>query len=79
MAVDVVFFVFGLVGLHMSHQGWISRAVIHELGGDTLQWLARAIKVFSEADGSMNKAKVLVQTQIRIESQRLSSKHSRVK
>ena len=59
MAVDVVFFVFGLVGLHVSNQGRIARAIIHELGGDTLQGLARAIKAFSEADGSTNKAKVL--------------------
>ena len=59
VAVDVVFFVLGLVGLHVSNQGRIARAVIRELGGETLRGLARAIKAFSDADGAMNKAKAL--------------------
>ncbi len=59
VAVDVVFFVFGLVGLHTSNQERIARAVIQELGGETLRGLARAIQAFSEADGALNKSRAL--------------------
>lgn len=56
---DVVMFVFGLIGLHVSNEERISRAIIRELGGETLRGFAREIQEFSEADSAMNKAKVL--------------------
>ena len=59
MVVDVVFFVLGLVGLHVSNDERITRAILRELGADTLKGLARAIRDFSEADGAYNKAKAL--------------------
>ena len=59
VAVDVVFFVLGLVGLHVSNNERITRAILRELGADTLRGLARAIRNFSEADGAYNKAKAL--------------------
>ena len=59
MAMDVVHFVFGLFGQHVSNQGRIASAVTESLGGETLRGLARAIEAFSDADGAMNKAKAL--------------------
>ena len=59
MVVDVVFVVIGLVGLHVSNEERITRAIIRELGGDTLRGFSRAIHAFSDADGAMNKAKAL--------------------
>ena len=59
VVLDVVMFAFGLVGLHVSNQQRIERAIIRSLGGETLRGLARAIKAFSDADGAMNKAKAL--------------------
>ena len=59
VAVDVVFFVLGLVGLHVSNSERITRAILRELGPDTLRGLARAIRAFSEANGAKNKAKAL--------------------
>ena len=59
VAVDVIFFAFGLLGLHVSNQERIARAVIRELGGDTLRGLARAIRNFNTAEGAVNKAKAL--------------------
>ena len=59
MAVDVVFFVLGLAGLHTSNNERITRAILRELGADTLKGLARAVRDFSEADGAYNKAKAL--------------------
>ena len=56
VVVDVVFFVFGLVGLHVSNEERITRAIIRELGGDTLRGFSRAIHAFSDADGAKNKA-----------------------
>ena len=52
MAVDVVFFVLGLAGLHTSNNERITRAILRELGADTLKGLARAVRDFSEADGT---------------------------
>ena len=59
VAVDVVFFVLGLAGLHTSNNERITRAILRELGADTLKGLARAVRDFSEADGAYNKAKAL--------------------
>lgn len=59
VVVDVVFFVFGLVGLHISNQERLTRAVLRELGPDTLRGLARAITAFSEAEGATAKATAL--------------------
>lgn len=59
VTVDVIFFAMGLVGLHVSNQERITRAVIQELGGPTLRGFARAIHNFSTADGAYNKAKAL--------------------
>ena len=59
VVVDVIFFAFGLVGLHVSNQERLTRAIIQEMGGETLRGLARAIHAFSTADGAVNKAKAL--------------------
>ena len=59
VVVDVVFLVIGLVGLHASNEERITRAIIRELGGETLRGFSRAIHAFSDADGAMNKAKAL--------------------
>ena len=59
VTVDAVMFAFGLVGLRVSNEERISRAIIRELGGETLRGFAREIQEFSEADSAMNKAKVL--------------------
>ena len=59
VVVDVVLFVFGLVGLHVSNQERLARAIVRELGGETLRGFSRAIQAFSDADGAMNKAKAL--------------------
>ncbi len=59
VAADTVIFAFGLAGLHVSNQERIARAIIQELGGETLRGLSRAILAFSEADGALSKAKAL--------------------
>lgn len=59
VVVDVIFFVFGLVGLHVSNQERLNRAIIRELGPETLRGLARAIEAFSTADGAVAKATAL--------------------
>ncbi len=56
---DVVIFVFGLVGLHVSNQERLTRELLRELGQDTLRGLARAIHNFSVAKSATNKAKEL--------------------
>ena len=57
--VDVVFLVLGLVGLHVSNQERITRALLRELGPDTVRGFLRAIRNFNEADGAYQKAKAL--------------------
>ena len=57
--VDVVFFVLGLLGLHVSNQERIARALLRELGEDTLRGFLRAIHNFKEAEGAVDKAKAL--------------------
>lgn len=57
--VDAVFFVLGLLGLHVSNQERIARALFRELGVDTLRGLQRAIHNFNEAEGATKKAKAL--------------------
>ena len=59
VAVDVVSFVLGSIGLYVSNTERITRALLREHGADTLRGLARAIRDFSEADGAMKKAKAL--------------------
>lgn len=59
VVVDVIFFCFGLVGLHVSNQERMTRALIRELGPATLRGFARAIHDFSTADGAIAKAKAL--------------------
>lgn len=56
---DVVMFVFGLVGLRVSNQEKLNRAIIRELGPSTLRGFAREIHNFSVAEGKMAKAKAL--------------------
>ncbi|CAB3996123.1 hypothetical protein PACLA_8A071883 [Paramuricea clavata] len=57
--VDVVFFALGLVGLHVSNQERMARALLRELGEDTLRGFLRAIHNFNAADGALAKAKAL--------------------
>ena len=57
--VDAVFFVLGLLGLHMSNKERVARALLRELGEDTLPGFLRAIHNFNEAEGALNKAKAL--------------------
>lgn len=59
VAFDVVLFVVGLFGLHISNQERLTRELLRELGPDTLRGLARAIHNFSAADGALAKAKAL--------------------
>ena len=56
---DVVMFVFGLVGLHVSNQERLNRALIRELGPTTLRGFAGAVHNFSKANGKIAKAKAL--------------------
>ena len=56
---DIVMFVFGLVGLHVSNQERLNRALIREIGPTTLRGFARSIHNFSAAEGKMAKAKAL--------------------
>ena len=56
---DVVFLVIGLVGLHVSNQERIARALLRELGEDTLRGFLRSIRNFNEAKGAYEKAKAL--------------------
>ena len=57
--VDAVFFALGLVGLHVSNKERVARALLRELGEDTLNGFLRAIQNFNEAEGAANKAKAL--------------------
>lgn len=57
--VDAVFFALGLVGLHVSNKERVARALLRELGQDTLNGFLRAIQNFNEAEGALNKAKAL--------------------
>lgn len=56
---DAVMFVLGLVGLHVSNQERLNRALLRELGPSTLRCFARAIHNFSVAEGELAKAKAL--------------------
>ena len=56
---DVIMFIFGLVGLHVSNQEKLNRALIRELGPDTLRGFASAVHNFSEANGKIAKATAL--------------------
>ena len=56
---DVVFFLLGLVGLHVSNQERITRALLRELGEDTLRGFLRLIHEFNSASGAVEKAKAL--------------------
>lgn len=57
--VDAVFFALGLLGLHVSNKERVARALLRELGEDTLNGFLRAIQNFNEAEGALNKAKAL--------------------
>ena len=59
VVVDVIFFCLGLVGLHVSNDERMTRAIIQELGPETLRGFSRAIHDFSTADGAYAKAKAL--------------------
>lgn len=57
--VNAVMLAIGLVGLHVSNQERLSRALLQELGQDTLRGFARAIHNFNTAEGAVAKAKAL--------------------
>ena len=57
--VDAISFVLGMVGLHVSNQERMERAIIREQGPETLRGFARAIENFNSAEGAYNKAKAL--------------------
>ena len=57
--VDAVMFLLGLVGLHVSNQQRIARALLKNLSPDTLRGFLRDIRNFNEATGALNKAKAL--------------------
>ncbi|MEL6537072.1 MAG: hypothetical protein AAFQ98_16745 [Bacteroidota bacterium] len=57
--VDAVFFILGMVGLHVSNQERMTRAIIRELGPETLRGFERAIHNFNTAEGAYQKAKAL--------------------
>jgi hypothetical protein len=56
---DVVMLALGLMGLHVSNQEAVTRALLRELGPDTLRGFARAIHNFNTADGALAKAKAV--------------------
>ena len=56
---DAVMFFLGLVGLRVSNQERIARALLRELGPDTLRGFRAAIHNFNKAEGALNKAKAL--------------------
>lgn len=57
--VDAVFFALGLLGLHVSNKERIARALLRELGQDTLNGFRRAIRNFNEAKSASSKADAL--------------------
>ncbi|CAL2095090.1 hypothetical protein [Tenacibaculum sp. 190524A02b] len=59
VVVDVIMFVFGLVGLHISNQERLTRSLIRKLGPSTLRGFSRAVHNFSVAKGAMAKSKAL--------------------
>ena len=59
VTVDVVMFILGLWGLHVSNQERLTRAILREQGEDTLRGFARAIHNFSTAQGAKAKAEAL--------------------
>ena len=59
VVVDAIFFVIGMVGLRVSNQERMARAIIRELGPETLRGFARTIHNFNSAEGAYNKAKAL--------------------
>ena len=58
-SVDSILFVLSLVGLRVSNEERLTRAVIRELGPDTLRGLGRVIHEFNEADSAYKKSKML--------------------
>jgi hypothetical protein len=59
VAVDTVFFVLGMLGLHASNQQRMGRVVWQQLGGKTLLGFQREVQALDEADGAIAKAKAL--------------------
>lgn len=59
VCVEAVSFEMSLVGLHMSNKERVARALLRELGQDTLNGFRRAIQNFNEAEGALRKAKAL--------------------
>lgn len=57
--VNAVSFALSLVGLYVSNKERVARALLRELGKDTLNGFRRAIKNFNEAEGALRKAKAL--------------------
>jgi len=57
--VDAVLFALSLVGLKISNEERLTRALIRELGPETLSGIGRLIHEFNEADSAYKKSKVL--------------------
>jgi hypothetical protein len=58
--VDVCIFIFGVCGIRVKNEERLGRAILQELGPDTLRGLAGAIHNFSAAAGAEAKAKALL-------------------
>ena len=57
--VNAVSFALSLMGLHASNKERVARALLRELGQDTLNGFLRAIQNFNEAKSAPSKAKAL--------------------
>jgi len=58
-SVDTILFAFSLVGLKVENEERLTRALIRELGPETLNGIGRLAKEFAEADSAVEKSKLL--------------------
>ena len=57
--VDTILFVFSLIGLKVENEEKLTRALIRELGPETLSGIGRLIHEFNEADSAVKKSEIL--------------------
>lgn len=57
---DVVFFVLGMLKLHVSKKEKITQALLQRLGQDTIREVTQTISIFNQADGAFAKASALL-------------------
>jgi len=57
VGVDGIFFLMGLMGLHVKNNEMITRTLMREMGEETLNGFASQIHQFNEAKTALEKAK----------------------